>query len=91
MADFEVYFMAVRKWFYGLLLAVTMIDIGESILKGPDYMERLGGLYQTLIVTLVLIALIGVLRPGRRLHGGLALVALVLQLVQLLATYPLLA
>jgi hypothetical protein len=90
VADFEVHFMAVRKWFYGLLLAVTVIDIAESFLKGPDYMGRLGWMYWSLIITLVVIAVVGMLRRGRRLHGGLAVVALVFQLVQLLATYPLL-
>jgi hypothetical protein len=90
VADFEVYFMAVRKWFYGLMIAVTVIDVGESLLKGPDYMERLGGLYWSLIFTLLVISVVGILRPGRRLHGGLAVVALVFQLVQLLTTYPLL-
>lgn len=43
--DFQTYFMATRKWFYGLLLAVTAIDVAESALKGPAYMEQLGGLY----------------------------------------------
>ncbi len=90
VADFEEYFMSIRKWFYGLLLAVTVIDVGESFLKGPDYMERLGQMYWGLIITLVAIAIIGSLRSGRRLHGFLALIALVFQSVQLLTTYPLL-
>lgn len=88
--DFEFYFMSVRKWFYGLLLGVTVIDIGESIIKGADYVERLGVMYWSLIITLCAIAIIGMLRSGRRLHGFLAITALVFQLVQLLGTYPLL-
>lgn len=88
--DFGSYFMATRRWFYGILLGVTAIDVAESILKGPAYLERLGGLYWTVIAVLVLIALIGIVRPGRRLHTTLALVAFAVQLTQLLATYPLL-
>jgi len=90
VTDFEAYFMAVRKWFYGLILAVTAIDVAESILKGPDYMERLGWMYWSLIISLVVISVTGMLRDGRRLHGGLALVAFIFQFVQLLTTYPLL-
>ena len=88
--DFETYFMATRKWFYGLFLLATAVDVTESYLKGPEYMERLGGLYWTLIATLVIVAAIGIAKTGRLLHIGLALIALLMQMTQLLATYPLL-
>jgi hypothetical protein len=91
VADFGTYFLAVRKWFYGLLLAVTGIDVAEAFLKGPEYLERLGAMYWILTFTILVIAVIGISRSGRRLHGSLAAVALVFELVQLLATYPLLS
>lgn len=90
VTDFGSYFLAIRKWFYGILLVVTGIDVAEAFLKGPEYLERLGIIYWSLTITIVLIAVVGISRSGRRLHGGLAAVAVVFQLVQLVATYPLL-
>lgn len=90
VTDFGSYFLAVRKPFYALLLIVTGIDVGEAFLKGPEYMGRLGTMYWSLTFTLVVIAMIGMARSGRRLHVGLAAVALGFELVQLFATYPLL-
>ena len=52
------------------------------------YKERLGALHWTLVTALLVIALIGTARSGRLLHAGLALVALLCQISQLLATYP---
>lgn len=91
VTDFAEYFMAVRKWFYGLLIAVTGIDVAEAFMKGPEYLDRLGAMYWSLTATILLIGIVGIARSGWRLHGSLALVALVFEVVQLLATYPLLS
>lgn len=64
--------------------------MAEALLKGTEYLERLGIMYWSLTITIVLIAVVGISRSGRRLHAGLAAVAVVFQLVQLVATYPLL-
>ena len=42
---YQHYFMSRRVWFFGLLLANSVIDIGDSVMKGEVHLLQLGDIY----------------------------------------------
>ncbi len=90
VSDFRVYFMRVRRWFFGLLIMLTAVDITEALLKGSDYVARLGIPYWGLSAAQVAISIVGISTTNRAAHGVMAVFVLTYAIVQLLTTYPLL-
>ncbi|SNB65963.1 hypothetical protein SAMN07250955_10518 [Arboricoccus pini] len=39
---FADYFVSRRVWFFGILIAIFFLDIGDSRIKGADYLASLG-------------------------------------------------
>jgi hypothetical protein len=44
-ADYRDYFMSRRAWFFGLALTESVIDIGDSYIKGELHVAGLGDMY----------------------------------------------
>lgn len=42
---FEDYFMSRRGWFFGIFIAILLLDIIDVLIKGQDYMMSLGYTY----------------------------------------------
>jgi hypothetical protein len=56
---FEGYFMSRSRWFYGLLIALVLVDTTDTLLKGVAHTEALGWSYflkQALLVSGALVA-----------------------------------
>ena len=39
---FEDYFEQRKRWFFGLLAFAFLLDIGDTLIKGDDYLQSLG-------------------------------------------------
>lgn len=75
---FEDYFMSRRRWFYGLLALVFMVDIADTLLKGWDNFAELGLVYPVRQALLTGLCGVGMVlrRPSAHLAlAGLAIVA----------------
>jgi hypothetical protein len=90
VADFRVYFIAVRRWFFGLLLIAAGLDLAEGVLKGPEYLAELGPITWITYAALAVAGIIGIQTKNRALQGVTAILVFGLNLLQLLTTYPLL-
>lgn len=44
-ASYRDYFVSRRKWFFGLLATTSVLDIGDTLLKGREYFESFGIVY----------------------------------------------
>ncbi len=56
----ETYLLSRRKWFYGLLAAIFLVDLGDTAFKGMEYFRSLGFEYpirQFLFATLSIVAI----------------------------------
>jgi hypothetical protein len=79
-ADPEAYFYSRRAWFYGLLAAMFLVDVGDSALKGEAHLRALGAAYlgrQALLVTLSIIA---IFVRDRRYHMAFVSAGIVFQI-----------
>lgn len=62
------YFESRQKWFYGLLVAVIVADVGDSALKGPQRLHDLGPAYFLRQGVMILLALAAIGASGRRMR-----------------------
>ena len=65
---FADYFPSRRRWFYGLLGAVFVVDIVDSALKGRAHFDALGQFYALRQAGFFLGALAGMIVADRRFH-----------------------
>jgi hypothetical protein len=66
--DFKSYFMARRRWFFGLLIAWLGIDVIDTWTKGPAHFAALGIEYPIAQVGLALLCLIGLVSARERVQ-----------------------
>jgi hypothetical protein len=77
--NFEEYFYRVRRPLFGLLVAVMVMDGLDSILKGPENLERLGGTYFPVLAVWILGHSIAAWSESRRYHAVWVLVYFAVQ------------
>ena len=75
------YFLQGRKWFFGALLLVTVIDVADTFLKGYDWGVRPAVLAIYAVNTVV--AVTGFVSNRRSIQLGVACVAFAVQLLYL--------
>lgn len=81
------YLLQRRGGFFGMLAVVTLLDLGDTALKGHSRWQMLGDAYLLHTVLMLLIAGLGVALKTRRAHLLLALTALVYQVAYFAAEY----
>jgi|APFre7841882724_1041349.scaffolds.fasta_scaffold07111_2 hypothetical protein len=65
------YFLSIRPWFYGGLLALNVLDLTDTFMKGWDWGIRQSYTWYWLVVTAC--AVIGLLSTRRRVHLAMGL------------------
>ena len=87
---FEDYFEQRKRWFFGLLAFAFLLDIGDTLIKGDDYLESLGIEYLIRQVAFVLLSIIAVLITSKKLKMILVLAAITYQVSWILRLYVIL-
>ena len=80
-----------RRWIFGLLGIITIIDIGDSLLKGQEHLQALGIKYDIRIITMLIVSLVGAVTSSRRVQACLVAGTLAYQLWYTLAQYAMLS
>jgi hypothetical protein len=81
-ADFRDYFYSRRKWFFGLWVAVYLVDVADTALKGGAHFASFGLEYPASIVVFVTLFLVAMFSSDDRFHGAFAVGACIYQLYQ---------
>jgi hypothetical protein len=76
---YKDYFYSRRAWFFGLLAAYLLIDLVDTLLKGPSHFASLGLEYPIATVSFTVLALIAALIRNERFHGAFAVVCFAYQ------------
>lgn len=74
--DFKEYFLSRRRWFFGMLIAVLVVDVLDTLAKGIAHFESLGIEYLVAQAGLVLLCVIGLLSPRERVQAAVVLLSL---------------
>lgn len=84
---YEAYLLRRRPWFFGLIAAMTVMDLIDTAMKGSSRWHALGWAYPIHTAILLLIAGLGIIVAHRRSQLLLALAALGYQIAYFTAEY----
>jgi hypothetical protein len=90
ISDYEgwaEYFLSRRRWFFGIVGVTFVLDIGDTLLKGTEYLGTLGAPYAVRTVAAILVCSVGIASNSRKLQAFLALTAVSLQLLFFFGIY----
>jgi hypothetical protein len=85
--DFKEYFIARRRWFFGMLIAWLAIDFFDTWAKGSTYFASLGIEYPIAQAGLALVCLAGLLSPRERVQGAVLLLVVAYQTSRIVRFY----
>jgi hypothetical protein len=77
--DFKTYYYASRKWFFTVLIFISVVDIIDGFQKGVDYMVGLGIGYALFVTVTMLLSIVAISTRKELAHG---LIAIILTLYQ---------
>ena len=80
-SGYEEYFISRRSWFFGLLTVYFIVDIGDTLFKGMDYLVGLGPQYPVGTGIQITGCLIAAYTTNRGFHAIFALIALGIQVL----------
>jgi len=80
--NYKNYFFSRKKWFFLLLIVIYFIDIFDTLIKGPVYLEKLMPLYAIRMVSHIsLCALFAFLKTRRSgWYGGMVMFFILFEL-----------
>jgi hypothetical protein len=78
--SYEDFFYSRRAWFFGLLAATYLLDVIDTLLKGPEHFARFGVEYLFRTRVFVALCVIAILVSDRRFHMAFVAAALVYQI-----------
>lgn len=86
---FKEYFLARRRWFFGMLIAWLAIDLLDTWVKGLAYFQSLGIEYPIAQVGLALLCVLGLLSPRERVQVAVLLLVVAYQASRIIRFYDL--
>ena len=78
--NFEAYFFANRRWFFGIGTVVFLMDIPETMRKGVLHLRPVPAVYPFVIAGFLVMGGIGFITANRRVHAVLCIIWLLLTL-----------
>jgi len=73
--DFREYFLSRRSWFFGLLIALLVVDVIDTLAKGVAHFTSLGLEYPISQAILMLLCIAGIVTRRERIQGLIVVVA----------------
>jgi hypothetical protein len=73
---FREYFLARRRWFFGLLAASKVVDAVDTLAKGDTYAQSMGAEYWVQIGLYCVLAIVGSIWSARSFHAAFAALSL---------------
>lgn len=87
---FEDYFEKRKGWFFGLLAFSALLDVGDTLVKGPEYLRSLGIEYPLRQAAIVILSIALIFITSRRIQLALVIAAIVYQVSWIVRLYDIL-
>ncbi len=75
--DYRDYFYRRRGWIFGVLTAIFIADIADTYLKGLDYHNRIGLLYDVRAYSLIVLCIVATRVTNKIYHASLVCYAII--------------
>lgn len=82
--DFKHYFLSRRRWFFGMLGTLLVIDVFDTLSKGRAHFESLGLEYPVMQTALVIVCIVGMITPRPRVQAVLVVLTIGYSLLRIL-------
>lgn len=69
---YKEYFLSRRRWFFGLLIGWSALDLVDTWIKGAEHFASLGAEYIVVQIVLTLGALVGLITRREAVHAAIA-------------------
>ena len=89
-AGFAEYFHSRQKWFYALLGALFLADLGDTAIKGAEHFSAFGAGYPIRQGVLAALAFIAMFVADRRYHGGFVAAAIAAEVYWIVSQFDVL-
>ncbi len=87
--DVGQYFLDIRKWYYSLFIASTLVDLADGLSGGGrEYVLGLGGSMLVIATLSIALPLAGCVTRNLRAQGALGILLLVAQVWQMFNDHP---
>jgi len=86
-AGYEDYFMSRRKWFYGLIAAIFLVDLVDTAIKGSAHFHSFGFVYPARNIIYAVVAIIAMFVADKRFHLAIAILGLAFQIFWILRAF----
>lgn len=80
-AGYRDYFMSRRRWFFGILALIFIVDVADTLLKGPAHYNSYGIEYLLRTVLIVGGSVVAMFTRNQRFHGWFVISALVYEIL----------
>ena len=74
VTDFSEYFMSLRKWFFGGVILLILVDFADTAVKGWEYFKSIGIGYPMLRTTMAIGSILAIYSKNRTYHGFFAVI-----------------
>jgi hypothetical protein len=78
---FKDYFYSRRKWFFGVLAVIQLIDLFDTYMKGGAHFKALGLEYELSSAAYFVCCLLGIIVKNEIFHGAFAVIATLFEIV----------
>jgi len=79
--------MSRRKWFFGLLATIFLVDVVDAYLKGVEHLQSYGTEYPIRTAVFVGICVVAMITTNQRFHALFAAAALLYQVTWILRQF----
>lgn len=73
--DLREYFLSRRRWFFGLLITLLIVDVIDTVFKGAAHFASLGLEYPISQAVVVLLCITGIVSRRERVQGLIVILA----------------
>lgn len=84
---FKDYFFSKKSWFFSFLIVIFVADFGDTLLKGPEYMNSLHWEYPIRNITHILLCVLAIKFDKVRFHYILAILFIGYEISYILRHY----
>ena len=86
-SGYEDYFMSRRKWFYGLIAVIFLVDLVDTAIKGSAHFHSFGLIYPARNIIYASVAIVAMFVDDKRFHLTIAILALAFQVFWILRAF----
>jgi len=87
ISSYKEYYYSRRRWIFGLLIAITLWDFVDTLLKGVNHLRDLGTGYLVLNISLIILSAVSIITSNERYHKTFAAVWIIVFVIYASRTF----